>query len=208
MKKKTLLMAIAISAALLFTQCKSESTEEKVNTENPETAEITYKVNTGTSHVNWEGVMLGVKAHRGKLKFTTATLTVKGNQLVSGTFTVDMKSLSFDDTNYKANTDYSKEKFQAHLESPDFFDVANYPTASFVIKSVNGNTASGTMTIRDKTNEETLTDIVVNESNGTVTASGKLVFNRKKYGVAFDTGAKDMVISDDVKLELSIEGTK
>ncbi|MBK8659129.1 MAG: YceI family protein [Bacteroidetes bacterium] len=59
-----------------------------------------------------------------------------------------------------------KKSLLGHLSSPDFFDIANNPTASFVISSVEGNTAKGTLTIRGKANEETLTNVTLTEADG------------------------------------------
>lgn len=48
--------------------------------------------------------------------------------------------------------------------------------------------------MKGKTNSEKVTDIVVTEGEGTVRISGKLTFDRQKFGVAWSSGAKDMVL--------------
>lgn len=37
-------------------------------------------------------------------------------------------------------------------------------------------------------------------------ATGKLTFDRQKYGVAWSSGAKDMVLNDNIELEIIIAG--
>jgi polyisoprenoid-binding protein YceI len=59
---------------------------------------------------------------------------------------IDMGTINPTDENY--SEDRPKENLVGHLSAPDFFDVANFPTASFVIKETTGSTVSGDLTIR------------------------------------------------------------
>jgi len=202
---KTLFPAL-ICALALFASCNNKPKEETTTvTADSTAAEASYAVNTdNSSFVLWKGVMLGVKEHVGKVSFKEGSVTVKGGQLVSGNFTFDLGTIAPLDTNY--NEKSTKEKLIGHLSSADFFDVANFPTASFVVKAVNGNSATGTLTIRGKSNEETLSNIVISETDGTLKASGQLKFDRKKYDVKFDMPMKDMVISNDIELSIELTG--
>ena len=67
---------------------------------------------------------------------------------------------------------------------------------------------AGEKSVRGKTNEEKVTDVVVTADSATVKASGKLVFNRQKYGVAYKAAMKDMLLADDIELTITISGTK
>jgi polyisoprenoid-binding protein YceI len=171
--------------------------------------EKTWTVDQSTSKVNWTGTMLGVKSHNGDLNFTEGSFTTKGGQLSGGSFIVDMKSYVMNDTNYAP--DGSKQGTRAmlmgHLMSPDFFAVDSFPTATLKITGVNGNTAAADLTVRGKTNSENITDIVVTPSaDGTLTATGKLVFDRQKYGVAWSSGSKDAVLNNDIELMVKVTG--
>ncbi len=204
---KTLIPAL-ICAVAFFASCNNKPAEETTAVAVDSTGvEATYTVNAdSTSFVLWKGVMLGVKEHTGKVSFKEGSVTVKGGQLVSGTFTTDLGTIAPLDTNY--NKQATKEKLIGHLSSPDFFDVVNFPTASFVIKAVNGNSATGTLTVRGKSNDETLNNIVVTETDGVLKATGQLKFDRKKYDVKFDMPVKDMVISNDIELNIELTGKK
>lgn len=166
--------------------------------------ERTFSVIPDSSTLAWKGVMLGVKQHEGNISIIKAKFSHKGGQLTNGAFQVDMRSMRPTDGNF--NKDYTKEKLIGHLSSADFFAVDSFPTASFVVKSVDGNTATGELTVRGRTNTETVTDIVVREKGGMATATGKLVFNRQKYGVSYVNQMKDMVISDDIEVIVSLVG--
>lgn len=172
-------------------------------------AEHAYTVDVANSHVTWAGTMIGVKTHTGNLAFANGNFTVKGGMLTGGDFTVDMKSYTFTDTNYAADgaKQGTRAMFMGHLMSPDFFAVDSFPTAMLRISSVNGNTATGEFTVRGKTNPETVTDIAITDNgDGTVKATGKLVFDRQKYGVAWKAPMKDMVVQDNIELNVEIVG--
>ncbi len=84
----------------------------------------------------------------------------------------------------------------------------SFPTAQLKITAVNGNTASGELTVRGKTNTENITDIVLTpNADGSIKASAKLVFDRQKYGVAWSSGSKDAVLNDNIELNVELSGT-
>lgn len=211
MKKVNALMATVICATLFATSCNNKPTTDEATTVAVDSTatEETYTIATdSTSFVSWKGVMLGVKEHFGKISFKEGSLSTKGGQLTGGSFTVDMSTIVPLDATYDEKKGSTKEKLVGHLSSPDFFDVANNPTATFVVKSVNGNSAVGTLTVRGKSNEETLTNIVISETEGSLKANGNLKFDRKKYDVAFDMPMKDMVISNDIELAVELTAKK
>lgn len=208
---KKFLFLMMVSSAAVLTSCNNKPAAEETSaaTADSTAAESTYSLNTdSTSFVQWKGVMLGVKEHFGKISFKEGRLTTKGGQLAGGSFVVDMSTIVPLDAAYDEKKGSTKDKLVGHLSSPDFFDIANNPTASFAISSVEGNTAKGTLTIRGKANEETLTNIALTEADGALKATGSLKFDRKKYDVAFDMPVKDMVISNDIELNIELTAKK
>ncbi len=171
-------------------------------------AEHSYMLDAAASTVNWKGTMLGVKNHYGTVKMTEGKLTVQGGMVKAGSFTVDMSSMTALDSAYAADDakQGTRSMLIGHLSSPDFFDVANNPTATFEVTSADATSITGNLTVRGKTNEEKVTDVVVTEENGVVKATGKLAFDRQKYGVAWSSGAKDMVLNDAIELEIALTG--
>jgi polyisoprenoid-binding protein YceI len=167
-------------------------------------AEHAYTLNADASKVTWSGTMVGVYTHSGLVKVSNGDLTVQGGMVTGGSFTVDMTSIAPEDTNY--TKDNTKDMLVGHLKSAEFFDVATHPSASFKITAVEGNTATGELTVRGVTNTETVTDIVVTEGEGTVMATGKLSFDRQKYGVSWKA-MKDMVLNDTIELTVELNGT-
>jgi len=151
--------------------------------------------------------------------------TVRGRfGAVTGTVTVDEqnpKNSKVDVTIDASSIDTRQEARDNHLRSPDFFDVAKYPTLRFVSKRVEGDPRNGEfrvigdLTIRDVTREVELKatlegegkDPWGNERAG-FSASGKI--NRGDFGLnwnqALETGG--VIVSDEVKLTIDVEAVK
>jgi polyisoprenoid-binding protein YceI len=213
MKAQTL--TIAALAATFLVACGPSEAEQQAAREKAiadsiaaaAAAEHAYTVDAASSSVKWTGTMLGVKSHHGTVGVTEGKLSVQGGLVKSGSFVVDLKSINPQDSAYapEGSKQGTKAMLLGHLASPDFFAVDTFPTASFEITSVEGNTATGKLTVRGKTNEEKVTDIVVTEENGTVKATGKLTFDRQKYGVAWKA-PKDVILNDNIELEIALSG--
>lgn len=202
----------AIAGTFLLAACGTSDTSSSTVAEAPSAPtgeQVTHNIDTDASAVNWEGSMLGIKKHTGILRFSQAQLTTTGDQVTGGSFTVDMKGYEMTDDNYApdGSEQGTRANLMGHLMSADFFDVENHPTAHFEITQVTGNTAEGNLTVRGVTNPEKVTDIVLTQNGSEVTATGNLTFDRQKYGVAYSTGAKDMVLSDDIVLKIDLKGT-
>ncbi len=211
-------VATAASMAALFmaacgpTPEEQAAAREKAVADSLEAAaskEMTYTLDGAASKLNWTGTMAGIKSHTGDLKFTEGTIMTKGPTLTGGSFTIDMKSYVMTDTNYAPDgaAQGTRANLMGHLMSPDFFAVDSFPTSTLKITAVTGNTATADLTVRGKTNSETITDIVVTpNADGTVSASGKLSFDRQKYGVSWDSGSKDAVLNNNIELNVQLVG--
>jgi polyisoprenoid-binding protein YceI len=148
--------------------------------------------------------------------------TVKGHfQKVSGVVEIDDKNItksSVEVTIDAASVDTREPKRDAHLKSPDFFDVAKYPVITFkstkVEKAGTGKLkVTGDLTIHGVTKAVVL--MVEGPSPAIKDPFGRTVrgvmatskINRKDWGMtwnkALDTGG--VLVSDEVKLELNAE---
>lgn len=208
MKKVLLNLTLFAALAATIMSCNKNTQNENETAAGDSTAvETSYTIDPAGSNIIWRGDMIKMYYHDGNISLKEGTFSTKDGQLAGGKFVVDMKTIVPMDSGYD-NKDRTKENLIGHLSSPDFFDIANNPTASFEIKSVNGNEATGILTIRGKSNEETVKNIVVTETAEGATATGELTFDRKKYDVAFDMTVKDMVLSNDITLKINLTGKK
>jgi len=116
--------------------------------------------------------------------------------------------------------DTGQEQRDAHLRSPDFFDVERYPEMTFAstaIEAVGEDTyrVTGDLTIREQTRPVTL-DVTFNGSakdpfgNLRVGFEGKGVVNRKDWGLtwnaALETGG--FMVSDKIRIEFDVSAVK
>jgi len=118
-----------------------------------------------------------------------------------------------------ASVNTNQEKRDVHLRNADFFDVKNFPTMTYKLKSYkkqgDGYTTVGDLTLRGVTREI----ILVGTFNGVTkdpwgniragfNAEGKL--NRKDFGMIWnktlDSGG--LVVGDEVQIRLDIECIK
>lgn len=176
------------------------------DTEETQAEPSTYVVDTEASNIRWEGTAVGVYSHFGNIAIQDGNITVEGNAITAGSFTIDMTSIDPQDENY--SPEGPKEKLVGHLGSGDFFDIENNPTATFEITSVEGDQMTGNLTLRGHTDEEVLT---INQleiaEDGKMTASATVSFDRQKYGAAYSF-ATDMVLADDIDLQIRIVASK
>jgi polyisoprenoid-binding protein YceI len=210
MKKNILIItALAVSVALASCGGAEQTAQTEETTENAPAETINWVVDAAQSNVRWEATTAGltVYGHYGDIKINKGALTTAGETITAGSFVVDMNTIDPKDEGYSEESPASK--LVAHLASQDFFAVEEYPMSMFEITAVEGNTIKGNLTVRGKTNEETIqiSDIKMNE-DGTMTAMGTLVFDRQKYDVAWAHFLEDTVLSDDITLEITLVATK
>ncbi len=84
-------------------------------------------------------------------------MVMKGNQLVGGSFVLDMTSINSTDL-----TGEYQQKLNGHLKNGDFFEVEKFPTATFKITGVKKNNdkiynslVTGNLTVKGKKNAVT-----------------------------------------------------
>jgi len=165
---------------------------------------IKKEINVESSKVIWKGYKV-TGSHQGTIAIKTGNLVFDNNELVGGSFTINMSSIIVTDL----EGEY-KEKLEGHLKSDDFFGVENFPTASLIftkVKSTGKNSyeVTGNITIKEKT--DTITFDVSIYGNK---ANASLKIDRTKFDVrygsnSFFDGLKDKAIYDDFDLVADLE---
>lgn len=211
MKTNKLVLSLAIAGVVFLASCSNSSqkqTEQSADQTMNATQIENVEINLDDSRVAWKGEMLGVYSHTGTVGLTNSEINFSEGKISGGNFTVDLTSMIPTDNNYNPEEGSTPEKLVGHLSSPDFFDVENYPTATFEILSVDGNTAYGNLTVRGKTHEEKVENIEIKEDGDQVQITGELVFDRKKYDVSWDSPIKDRILSSDIEINVALAGKK
>jgi polyisoprenoid-binding protein YceI len=141
---------------------------------------------------------------------------------VTGEITLDPKDLSKSSVKATIDTttvDTGVAPRDTDLKGPHFFDVAKYPTMTFVSKSVtksgDGYSVAGDLTMHGVTKPVVLTM----ETSGSEQAMGKdtrrgfdatTSIHRQDFGLSWGGTLKsgDAVVGDDVKVTLEVEAIK
>jgi polyisoprenoid-binding protein YceI len=101
-------------------------------------------------------------------------------------------------------------KLEGHLKSPDFFDVAQFPTAKFVSTEIKPgstvagmtHTVTGNLEMRGTTKSVTF-PARVEVAAGAVKAASEFGINRKDFGIQYP-GMPDDLIKENVLLKIEL----
>lgn len=144
------------------------------------------KLHLQTSNLQWEAKKVVGAGHKGSLTFSAGEFTYKNNELVGGSFVVDMNTLTVTDEDMDAK---GKAKLEEHLKSDDFFAVKKFPTATLKLKTVTktqaGYKAEGDLTIKGITKPVTV-ELLRRAVEG---FASTVVINRTEYDIKYGSGS-------------------
>jgi polyisoprenoid-binding protein YceI len=152
-----------------------------------------------------------VSTVRGTLGKATGTIDYDGKSVesIKADITIDINGL---------NT--GTEGRDKDLRSPNFFDVATYPTLTFKSKKVEPAGAGkfkliGDLTLHGVTKEVTLNvdgpSAILKQPNGAqkVGASASLTLNRRDFGLVYNRMVEAApVVGDEIQVQIDIEANK
>ncbi|MFV0407427.1 MAG: YceI family protein [Propioniciclava sp.] len=170
----------------------------------------TYVLDPAHTEISFVSRHAMVAKVRGSFSEFSGTATIDGANPANSTLSVEVQAASV--------TTRSPDR-DGHLQSPDFFDVATFPTITFTGTgfAVNGDIAevTGDLTIKDVTQSITIpfefqggaTDPFGNERIG---FEGRVTVNRTDFGLtwnaALETGG--FLVGDKVVLEFEVSAIK
>jgi polyisoprenoid-binding protein YceI len=143
------------------------------------------------------------KKHTALFKLSEGFIITEDTSLSAGEFVIDMNSL----TGTKFDNDESRQKFEGHLKSPDFFYTEKYPTATLKLISANDRIykikTKAELTIKGKTQEMDLNVLAGASGERDLKISGSVIINRTDFGINYGSGSifddlGDNIIEDQV----------
>ncbi len=161
-----------------------------------------YALDSGHGKITWSVDHLGFSTYYGQFVNVEAQLTLDPANPSASTLTATIPL-----TDVAPNDD----RLKAHLQTADFFDTANHPTATFVSRSVTVDaedpteaTVVGDLTLRGVTRPVTI-EVEFNQAGAAMGAykagfDGEATIKRSEFGIDYALPA----VSDEV--ELHIEG--
>lgn len=171
----------------------------------------TYEIDPAHSHVSFKVRHLGISNVSGEfLKF-------------QGTFNFDekeMESSSVEATIDVPSIDTNIVKRDTHLKSCDFFCSEKFPTIAFKSKKIEPGSGKEFKIVGDLTLHGVTKEVVLNAEHEGSVSDPKLgeraaftattTLNRKEFGLKWNnlTETGGIVVGDDVKVTLDIEGIK
>lgn len=193
MKKVSLVVVLMAIGLMSFSSIVSEAYTAKVE----------------ESTITWKGFKPG-GSHNGIISISKGNLVANGNNVITGSFTIDMKSIKV--------LDSQSPKLLNHLKSADFFEVEAFPTAQFDIsgqKKVDGkNQVVGFLTIKGIRKEISFpAKVSENELGNLVLESEVFKINRAEYNIkykskSFYADLKDKFIFDEFELQVKVIASK
>lgn len=164
-----------------------------------------YAVNTATTSLKWSSERIVGNAHTGTVPVAGGEVVLVDNNLVSGSFEIDLTKITDEGNN---------ERLLKHLSSDDFFNTAVYPTASLTVTSVEALPAADNFTvtadlkIKGKSNQITF-PAEIKRDGDSVVAAAKFSIDRTKWGIVYDSGTivssiGDRAIRDNIDFELNL----
>ena len=161
-------------------------------------------INAAESNIHWVGKKV-TGQHEGNIALKSGVLELNNGELVGGTFVVDMNTIEVTDLEGD-----SKNNLEGHLNSDDFFGVANHAEAKLVFTKVekaadNTYNVTGDFTIKGVTQPANFQlDMDGNE------AHAKVVIDRTKFNIRYGSGSffdnlGDKAIYDDFELDVTLK---
>ena len=156
---------------------------------------------------------------------TTATFAVRHMMVttVKGSFEKVNGTVALDDANPTrskiefaidaASINTRNEQRDGHLKSPDFFDVAKHPKATFVSTEIvpggekgASHTVTGNFTLHGVTKSIKFPAKIA-VTDGSAKVDSEFFINRKDFGIVYP-GQANNLIRDEVVIKLALNGTK
>lgn len=176
-------------------------------TETATTPTTTWAIDTAHSSIEFAVKHMVFSTAKGRFTDFSGTVTFDPANVAASSVSVEIQTASI------ATGD---EKRDAHLKSPDFFDVENIPVATFSSTAVSGTpddlVIDGHLTLHGVTRPVTIKAEFLGEGASpfgfkVAGFSGSTKINRTDFGLtwnaALETGG--VLVSEDVKLSFEIE---
>ncbi len=217
------------AGAALTVACSNAPEETVETTEAQEVQEVqeveasaTYVLVTDGDEVMWEGYKTYTDgSHIGTIQINEGEFNIEGEDIVGGSFVIDMNSIQNSDLPEEG--DYNKAKLVGHLKSPDFFSVEEYPTATFTLTGVEATPGAesgathnfmGNLKLRGQEKNITVPAMVSMENDMIKITTPEFVIDRTNWGVQYGSEtsieglAKENAIADNIKLKLDLKAKK
>jgi polyisoprenoid-binding protein YceI len=182
-----------------------------LSTQAAQTARSTWTIDAAHTEVGFEVKHLMISKVRGRFGAVNGSIELDAEDPSRSSVTAEIDVTS---------VDTRQEQRDAHLRSPDFFDVESFPSITFASRSVERVAdgryrVTGDLTIRGVTREVVLD--TTDEGRGRdpwggerAAFSASLVIDRRDFGLtwnqALETGG--LLVANDIRITLDVQAVK
>lgn len=178
------------------------------NAPDPVTPAHSRTVDTKTSTIQWTGHKV-TGTHTGKVTLKSGEIAIHDGVISGGSFSIDMNSITCDDLDAATGA-----KLIGHLKSDDFFNSANFPTATLRITKAMPQDTKGNHKILGDLTIKGITKPIkffaqVTKENGRDVAIADIKVDRSEYDVRYGSGSffdnlGDKTIYDEFDLKVRL----
>jgi polyisoprenoid-binding protein YceI len=211
MRKHLISITLLMTAALIYGCANPAADKPKATVGNaaPEAstakpaATETLTISTQNSKVEFVASKV-TRTHHGSFKQFSGKIELAPNSIPDSRVSVDIDT---------ASVEADDPQLTAHLKTPDFFDVAKMPKATFVstkIEPSNAGGASHTVTGNLELHgvKKSITfPATIQVAPDSVSVNAEFAINRKDFGIVY-AGKADDLIRDEVVLKLDIKAPR
>jgi len=196
--------ALAICSTLTFACANPAANKTKANVSsatqesNTKPAEAeTLAITPENSKVEFVAAKI-TRSHQGSFKKFTGTIDLVADHLENSRVSIDIDAASV-----VTDTD----ELTAHLKTPDFFDVAKFPKATFVSTKIEPNGATYKVTGNFELHgikKSISFPATIQLAADSASVNAEFSINRKDFGLVYP-GKADDLIRDGVVIKLTLE---
>jgi len=205
------LILVNLAALLLVSSCANPASDKPkavtneaapVSAASPAAAVEKYLIKPDTSKIEFDASKV-TGSHHGSFEKFAGTIEYAGQPEKSKVkITIETSSVKADDPG-----------LTKHLQTPDFFDVAKFPQATFESTEIKtggekgaSHTVTGNLQLHGVTKSITFPATIVAKP-GEISVESTFSINRKDFAINY-AGAADNLIRDEVVLTLHVRGVK
>ena len=222
MKSNFQILLLALMSLVVFS-CKNKANEAETGDAAAvaEASGMTFNVNPSTSKVMWAGSK-PTGTHNGTVDVASGSVSVENGAVTGGQFVLDMTSITVLDLegDQKAGLE-GHLKGMAEGKEDHFFNVAQFPTATFEITNVTAREGDdqtnalvyGNLTMKGQTQNVGFPAMITVSDSGVDVTSPQFSIDRTKWGVNYGSKSifddlKDNFVNDEIALSLKLSASK
>ncbi|MGB4959432.1 MAG: YceI family protein, partial [Saprospiraceae bacterium] len=207
------------SLLIIFDSCKDKTSTSDATEAAASAVGQKYTTSAESAQINWNGAG-PTKEHAGTINISGGELFVQDNALTSGSFSIDMNTITVTDLEGDKKAD-----LEAHLKgtqaegAEDFFHVTKFPTSTFDIISITPSTDSGAafvvkgnLTMKGLANEVSIPANITTSADQVKVESLPFTIDRTKWGINYKSKnvfkeIGDKFINDEITLQINLSAT-